>query len=223
MKGIYLPACKVFLFLSTNCDWKPFLLHHASCTLYPSPMNPFIILLGIAAVIVVLLFLYVLSIILVLPRTRGALFVTTSRQRIRALLDTVPMQPGQLFIDAGCGDGRVLREVCSGDKVQGVGYEINPLAYFLARLRCLGMKNVQIRRKSFWEEDFSKADVLFCYLFPDLMHDMAQKAKEELKPGAIMISCNFEVPGLVPSQVIRPPGSLNSDPIYIYRNGEARV
>ena len=127
-------------------------------------------------------------------------------------------QPGQVFIDAGCGDGRVLKEACTRYHVKAIGYEINPLACLCARLRCRGMKNVQIRRQSFWEADLSMADVLFCYLFPDLMKDLAAKAKDELKPGAIMISCNFEVPGFTPSQIIRPDGALHSDPIYIYRN-----
>ena len=56
-----------------------------------------------------------------------------------------------------------------------------------------------------------------CYLFPDVMHDLAQKLTSELKPGAIIISFNFNLPGLVPDQIVRPVGSLHSDPIYIYR------
>ena len=181
-------------------------------------MNVFLVLLIIVAILFTLLFLYVFSMIIVLPKTRGALFVTTSGARIRAFLDAVSMHPGQLFIDAGCGDGRVLKEISARYGVRAVGYELNPFACLLARLRCLGMRNVRIHRKSFWEADFSNADVLFCYLFPDLMKDMAEKVKRELKPGATLVSCNFEVPGLVPAQIIRPAGALNCDPIYIYRN-----
>ena len=181
-------------------------------------MNVLLVLLLIAALGCTLLFLYVFSMIMVLPKTRGALFVTTSRVRLRAVLDAVAMEPGQLFIDAGCGDGRVLKEVSTRYNVTAVGYELNPLAYLLARLRCLGMKNVRIRLQSFWEADLSQADVLFCYLFPDVMQDMAAKAGHELKADAVLVSCNFEVPGLAPSEVIRPAGGLHADPIYIYRN-----
>ncbi|MBW2466894.1 MAG: methyltransferase domain-containing protein [Deltaproteobacteria bacterium] len=186
-------------------------------------MNWFLILLGIAGILLIFLFLYVFSMIVVLPQTRGALFVTTSIPRIRALMDVLAMKPGQLFIDAGCGDGRVLREISIRFNVNAVGYELNAFAVLLARLRCLGMKNVRIFRKSFWQADFSKADVVFCYLFPDLMAEMADKIRNELKTGGIFVSCNFGVPGLAPSQVIRPAGSLNSDPIYIYRNEALRI
>jgi len=53
---------------------------------------------------------YSLSIALVLPVTGGALYVSTSRVRIAAFMEAVPMNSGQLLLDLGCGDGRVLRK-----------------------------------------------------------------------------------------------------------------
>ena len=160
---------------------------------------------------------YSLSIALVLPVTGGALYVSTPRVRIAAFLDAVPMNSAQLLVDLGCGDGRVLRTVRKRYGVQAVGFEINPLAYLKARVACLGISGVEIRFQNFWKADITKADIVFCYLFPDVMKALSTKLKRELKPGAMIASCNFALPDLTPEQVLRPGNALQSDPIYIYR------
>ena len=159
---------------------------------------------------------YVLCTAVVLPATRGALYVSTSRVRISAFLDAVPMCAGQLLVDIGCGDGRVLRQVHRKYAVSAVGYELNVLAYLKAKILCLGRKNIQIKWRNFWTVDLSNADVVFCYLFPDVMRDLAAKLESDLKPGAVVVSCNFHLPGWSPERVLRPGNSLHNDPIYVY-------
>ena len=160
---------------------------------------------------------YVLCTAVVLPATRGALYVSTSRVRISAFVDAVPMCPGQLLVDIGCGDGRVLRQVRRKYAVSAVGYELNLLAYVKAKLLCFCRKNIRVRWRNFWTVDLSDADVVFCYLFPDVMRDLAAKLKADLKPGAVVVSCNFHLPGCSPERVLRPGNSLHNDPIYLYR------
>ena len=160
---------------------------------------------------------YVLCTALVLHRTRGALYVSTSRVRISAFMDAVPMRPGQLLVDIGCGDGRVLRKARNRYGVKAIGYELNLLAYLKAKLLCLGLKDVEIIWRDFWTVDLSDADVVFCYLFPDVMKDLAAKLKSDLTTGAVVVSCNFDLPGFTPDRVLRPGNSLHNDPIYVYR------
>ena len=181
-------------------------------------MHTWILLLLITAgVIFGLKLTYVFCTALVLPFTRGALYVSTSRLRIEAFLDAVPMRAGQLLVDIGCGDGRVLRKVRTRYGVRGVGYELNLLAYVKARILCFGLKDIQIKWRNFWTADLSDADVVFCYLFPDVMRDLAAKLKSDLKPGAVVVSCNFHLPGFIPDRILRPGNSLHNDPIYVYR------
>ncbi|UCG13014.1 MAG: class I SAM-dependent methyltransferase [Deltaproteobacteria bacterium] len=160
---------------------------------------------------------YVVSTALVLPTTQGALYVSTSRVRVLAFLDAVPMQEGQLLVDLGCGDGRVLRAARKRYGVRGLGYELNLLAYLKAQLLCLGSKGIEIRRRNFWTADLSEADTIFCYLFPDVMKKLSAKLKFDLKPGAVVVSCNFVLPGFNPDLVLRPGNSLDRDPIYVYQ------
>ncbi len=159
---------------------------------------------------------YVICTALVLPVTQGALYVSTSGARIRTFLDAVPMNPGQVFVDLGCGDGRVLCTACNRYGVRAVGYELNPLAYVRARLRCMGKKDVRVVWGNFWKADLRGADVVFCYLFPDVMGRVAEKIRTDVKPGAVVVSCNFPVPEFVPNRVLRPAGALHHDPIYVY-------
>ena len=160
--------------------------------------------------------IYVLSIALVLPITQGALYVSTSRAKIAAFIDAVPMKADQMLVDIGCGDGRVLREAQKRYGVRTVGYEVNPLAYLKARLFSIGSNRITIRHQNFWEADLSDADVVFCYLYPDVMKKLATKLLDSLKPGAIVVSSNFSLPGWVPGKILRLERSLHNDPIYIY-------
>jgi SAM-dependent methyltransferase len=159
---------------------------------------------------------YVLGIALVLPFTRGALYVSTSRAKIAAFIDAVPMSADQTLVDLGCGDGRVLREAQKRFGVHTIGYEINPVAYLKARLFSLGPNNIKIRRENFWEADLSDADVVFCYLYPDVMKKLAAKFTVDLKPGTVVVSSNFSLPGFVPSKIIRLESSWQNDPMYVY-------
>ena len=159
---------------------------------------------------------YVLGIALVLPFTQGALYVSTSRAKIAAFIDAVPMRTDQTLVDLGCGDGRVLREAQKRYGVHTIGYEINPVAYLKARLFSFGPDNIKIRRENFWQADLSGADVVFCYLYPDVMKKLAAKLAADLKPGAVVVSSNFSLPGFIPNRVLRLESGRHNDPIYIY-------
>ena len=176
---------------------------------------------AIITVIILLLFIHIISIVISLPKTGGAMFCTTHKSKIDAILDALPMNSGQRLIDLGCGDGRFLRAAVSRHKVKGTEYEVNPLARMLARIRTIGLKDAGISGRDFWHVPFKDADFIFCYLFPDLMEKLAHKAGSEMKEGARLISCNFELPGWTPERIIRAEGESNNDPIFIYRKNNS--
>jgi SAM-dependent methyltransferase len=161
------------------------------------------------------------SIVTVFPITRGAMFHPSASVRVKTVLDRVPMAPGELLVDIGCGDGRVLCGARRRYGVRALGFEVNPLAYVMARLRTLGMSGVEVRCADFWKAGLDGADVVFCYLFPDVMKRLAEKLAAELRPGTRVVSCNFPLPGWTPQEILRPDSSLHGDPIYLYRYPEA--
>jgi 2-polyprenyl-3-methyl-5-hydroxy-6-metoxy-1,4-benzoquinol methylase len=161
--------------------------------------------------------LYILCTAAALPATQGALYVSTTRRRIAAFLAAVPMRAGQVLVDLGCGDGRMLRLARKRYKIRAIGFEVNLLAYLKGRVLSIGLKHIEIRLKNFWSQNLAEADVVFCYLYPDVMQKLSAKLKAELKPGTVVVSCNFALPGFEPVRVLHPEGSLHSDPVYVYK------
>ncbi len=163
--------------------------------------------------------IYVLATVSAHPVTQGAMFVPTANIRVKTFLDAVPMSRDTLLVDIGCGDGRVLRAARVRYGVRGLGFEVNFLAYLIAKIRCLGIEGIRIRWGNFWKVDLGDANVVFCYLFPDVMERLAKKLDAELHPEARVISCNFAIPGWKPLEVLSPDSSLHNDPIYVYHIG----
>lgn len=168
-------------------------------------------------ILIVCKLLFAFSLVSVFPITQGAMFHPSARVRVRTFLDHVPMKAGDLLVDIGCGDGRVLREAKLRYGVRALGFEVNPLAYALARLRTIGIEGIEVRLTNFWNVNIGDADVVFCYLFPDVMGRLAQKLLRELRPGTRVISCNFPLPGWRHRELLYPKSSLHADPIYIYQ------
>jgi len=161
--------------------------------------------------------IYLFSTAAVLPFTRGALYVSTARKKIEAFLDAVPMHSSALLIDLGCGDGRVLRQAAKRYGVRAIGYELNFLAFIRASVQCWGHRTISVRQANFFNVDLSAANIIFCYLYPDVMEDLSKKLKTELRPGTRVVSCNFNLPGLSPNRILLPGDSQIHDPIYLYR------
>lgn len=179
--------------------------------------NTIFILITILLLISALKMLFAFLTVLSSFKTEGALFTATHRSKIKKILETVTMEPGQILYDLGCGDGRFLIEAARRYKVKAIGFEINPWAYLISRFRIGSWKsNVDIYFQDFWKVDLSNADVVFCYLFPDVMERLREKLSKELKTGAKVISCNFEIPGWRPEKIITASHPLHKDPIFIY-------
>ncbi len=154
-------------------------------------------------------------------KTKGAVFTTTHRTKIKKILDNVPMSPGEVVYDLGCGDGRFLIAAARRYNVKAIGLEINPWAYFLCRLRTFfSGERVSIYFKDFWKEDIRDADIVFCYLFPDVMWMLREKFSKELKDGARVISCNFMIPGWKPEKILTFYHPVHNDSVFIYTNSK---
>lgn len=180
-----------------------------------------VVVFAILGTALVVKLLHALAIVAVHPVTQGAMYTSTGRVKIRTALEAVPMTPGQRLVDIGCGDGRVLRAARSRYGADCLGFEINPIAYLKARLLTLGLEGVEIRYRNFWNADLSGADVVSCYLFPDVMRRLGEKLAAELAEGARVISFNFPIPGWRPRATLRAPSKLHNDPIYIYHIPES--
>jgi hypothetical protein len=139
-----------------------------------------------------------------IPRWHG-IPPTQARPRwIRQALAQAGVQPGELVIDLGAGDGRVLRIAAREFGARAVGYEIEPLhcAFsWLATLLGGVLDRVSIRNRDLYDADLSQADVVYLYLNPSFVAKLREPLRQRLPSGARVVSLDFPIEGWEPSEV----------------------
>jgi SAM-dependent methyltransferase len=142
----------------------------------------------------------------------GAPFLPTMKKESKAALDLLDLKPGQVFIDLGSGDGRLL-VLAARRGLRAVGYEINPFLWAYSWLRTRRYSSqVNVKLQSFWRADLSDADGVFVFLIAHHMKRLAtlidlRPAKKPLR----VVSHAFKISGQKPAQKL---GALF---LYIYR------
>jgi precorrin-6B methylase 2 len=145
-------------------------------------------------------------------------YVPTTKNVMKKIFNEAGIKKGDVFIDLGCGDGRMLIEAEKQKKVNAIGYEIAPLIYLMALLRkAISRSNVKILFKNFFKENLQKADVIFCYLMPSELKKLSKKIKKECKKGTRIISNTFKIEGLKPERVIRKNKKDKTPTLYLYK------
>jgi predicted RNA methylase len=97
--------------------------------------------------------------------------------------------------DMGCGDGTALLTAARLG-ARGVGVEIDPIRYWIAKLRFLfskHSKSLTTVRKNFFEVDLTEATVIFAYLIPKTLARLKPKFLKELKPGTRIVTFVYKI------------------------------
>lgn len=133
-----------------------------------------------------------------------------------ALVQLLPPQPCRV-IDLGCGQGglllRLARARCD---CQFVGIEHAPLPWLWARLTSLGQANLQIILGDFWQQHLAAFDIVYAFLSPHPMPRLIDKARAEMRPGTLLVSNSFAVPGTVAERVVAVADRRATE-LYCYR------
>jgi len=155
----------------------------------------FLLFLAILILAIVFIFIYISTIYSYL---KGAPFYPLEKEYIDEILGLVNFKKDDIFVDFGCGDGRVLIEaVKKFDLKRAYGIEAAPYPYFLAlfKIKKEKLKNrIEIKNCDFFKisQDFlSQIDVLYIYLFPELVSKIEDKIFPYLKKGAKIIAVSF--------------------------------
>jgi SAM-dependent methyltransferase len=149
----------------------------------------------------ILLFVIVSVIILLSiqwPSLTGAPWWPTPQKKVQRMLEMADVQTDEVVYDLGCGDGRVLITAVRRFHARAVGIEIDPLRFLLVQILITILRlrrRVTVKLSNFFEQDLSKADVVFTYLLQDTNNKLFNKLNEELRPGTRVVSHNYSYPG----------------------------
>ena len=119
-------------------------------------------------------------------------FEPTPNAQVLNLVGIVRPRSSDVIYDPGCGDGRLLIQLCKDSGATGIGYEINPDIAKLARTRVA--KAGLSERITIWNIDstlvsMTGASVVVCYLFPGVLK------KLNFSNARIAASYQHEIPG----------------------------
>jgi hypothetical protein len=154
-------------------------------------------------------------------RSRVPLFLS-SEPAIQAVSEFLArevfaQQPDARVLDFGAGTGSMPIGLAKRHPEQFFeGIEAAWLPFLRARLKAGGLSNVRLIRGNFWDLDLSPYAAVYAFLSTEPMPKLWQKACQEMRPGTLLISNSFRVPGVEPSQVLQVADERDTE-LLIYR------
>jgi len=123
-------------------------------------------------------------------------YVPTPQAVVDRMLDMAQVKAGEMVIDLGSGDGRIMITAAQRHGAKGFGVEIDPRLVQRSNeeARRLGIADrVKFLRQDLFNTDFHEANVLTLYLLPDVNIALRPKILAELKPGARVVSHDYDM------------------------------
>jgi len=147
-------------------------------------------------------------------------YVPTPEHVVRRMLELADAGPDDIVFDLGCGDGRILIIAAKEFGVKkAIGIEIRPDLVEKAKKRIIeeGLENrIEIYEGDFMDFDISKATIVTLYLLTSANMVLKPKLENELRPGARVVSHEFEIPGWKPKSITIVDDGYIRHRIYLY-------
>ena len=124
------------------------------------------------------------------------------------------------MFDLGSGDGRIVIAAAKKYGANAIGVELDDelAAASTQHIAELGLKNARIIHGDLMKQDYSSADLVTVYLWPEANEKVAQLLDLQLKKGARVVAHDFEMAGWKPTKTITIPddGTGRSHMVYVY-------
>lgn len=175
---------------------------------------------GFVSVVIVFFLIFVLDSLI-----RGH-DLPTSRRALKRLVETIKeyRPEAKNFYDLGCAHGNLslaIKKFLPGLVVYGI--DNSAVRVFFARLKSkILRRRVHFQKQDIFSlnTDLSQADVVYTYLWHDLMPLLEKKLQKELKTGTIVITNTSNFPTWKPIHkiVIHPeiPERFDFETLFIY-------
>ncbi len=126
----------------------------------------------------------------------------TSRRTTKNLIRIISEHTAaRNFYDLGCGHGKLsIRIKRSIPKFSVIAVDNSPIRILSAKIMALFFWcHIQFMQKNIFDVDVSDADIVYTYLWYDLMSPLEQKLQKELRSGAIVVTNTSNFPTWKPT------------------------
>lgn len=143
---------------------------------------------------------------------RDAPLFPTPHNALADLASYAPLPKGAVVLDAGCGLGQGLQALrMAYPNAEFHGLEWSWPLRWLCALLCPWAR---VRQGDIWLADWSGYDMVYLFQRPESMERAATKALQQLRPGAYMVSLEFEARAFTPVAVLQAD---NRKTVWVYQ------
>jgi protein-L-isoaspartate O-methyltransferase len=150
-------------------------------------------------------------------------YIPTPQVVVEKMLEAAHVKPGETVYDLGSGDGRIVITAAQKFGAKAVGIELSPelCKTANAKVKALHLEDqVKILHENALKADLSGADVVTIYLLTSSNARLRPNLEKYLKPGARVVSNDFEVRGWKPTEIVPVTTGGATHNIYVYEIGK---
>src|SRR5918998_2133219 len=139
-------------------------------------------------------------------------FVGSNPENVRRMVELAAPRSGETVIDLGSGDGRIVFAALEGRAgVRGLGVDINPelVKNSNAEAKAKGLADrVRFMHQNAFDADLGKVDVIFMWLFPELMRLLRPKILAQARAGTRVVTATWDLGSWQPDAIDDQGGAL---------------
>jgi len=148
-------------------------------------------------------------------------YLPTPNTVVDQMLQAGGLKAGETMFDLGSGDGRIVIAAARKYKANAIGVELDDALAASSEQRIAenGLeKTARIIHGDLLKQDYSSADLVTVYLWPESNQKVARLLEIQLKKGARVVSHDFEMGGWTPTRTITIPddGTGRSHTLFLY-------
>ena len=142
----------------------------------------------------------------------GPPYLPTLTKQVETALDLLALEPGEMLLDLGSGDGRILLAAAKrGWKVTGI--ELNPLLVLISlAVTFRYRKHIRVVWGSYWSGPWPRADGIFTFMLPKYMSKLDEQIEKWQHKPVKLASYAFVIPGKEPIE--------KRDGVFLYQYKE---
>lgn len=143
-----------------------------------------------------------------ITRMRLAPYVPSPPIVGETMLKLARVQPGEVLVDLGCGDGRLLRQAVDAGATRAIGYELDADLVATARTAAADDERIVVHQADVLSaaDCIRQADVVALYLTERGNAAVLPMLREHLKPHSRVVSYVWPMPGIEPTATATATG-----------------